>query len=165
MSFVHDFLRKALPEIPQPWWRIVCCLRRNEGLTAHEHMHVEVARLSSKRIRAAAYTSQTTKTDKQKVTFTKTRSALIWLLTRYCKTSVQAAQKSDCYIVSRPGLWIKFSIYWSWCKVTPEMLVSSEFNKLLLKMYNSGQMNRLVVDEAHCISVRLVRSLLWSSSS
>ncbi|EJC98120.1 ATP-dependent DNA helicase [Fomitiporia mediterranea MF3/22] len=36
--------------------------------------------------------------------------------------------------------------------LTPEMLSSAEFNKVVEKLCRRGELNRLVVDEAHCIS-------------
>ncbi|KAH9060432.1 ATP-dependent DNA helicase, partial [Lactarius vividus] len=36
--------------------------------------------------------------------------------------------------------------------ITPEKLCSAEFMKLLAPLYQRGELNRLVVDEAHCIS-------------
>ncbi|KAH8114509.1 ATP-dependent DNA helicase [Phellopilus nigrolimitatus] len=36
--------------------------------------------------------------------------------------------------------------------ITPEMLCTAAFNKLVAKLYQRGEINRLVVDEAHCIS-------------
>ena len=43
--------------------------------------------------------------------------------------------------------------------VTPETLSKEEFNKVIVKSYQRGEINRLVVDEAHCISVSLSRIL------
>ncbi|KAI5122778.1 hypothetical protein M0805_000122 [Coniferiporia weirii] len=36
--------------------------------------------------------------------------------------------------------------------ITPEMLFTAEFNKLIARLHQRGEVNRLVVDEAHCIS-------------
>lgn len=44
--------------------------------------------------------------------------------------------------------------------VTPEMLSTGEFNKIVARLYQRGELNRLVVDEAHCISVTLPFDLL-----
>lgn len=37
--------------------------------------------------------------------------------------------------------------------VTPEMLNRREFDKIIARLYQRGEVNRLVIDEAHCISV------------
>lgn len=39
-------------------------------------------------------------------------------------------------------------------EVTPEMLFSEGFSKIVHRLNEREQLNRLVVDEAHCISVR-----------
>ena len=41
-------------------------------------------------------------------------------------------------------------------EVTPEKLTTSDFMKILDETYSRHELKRLVVDEAHCISVRII---------
>ena len=41
-------------------------------------------------------------------------------------------------------------------QVTPEMLNTAEFVKIVSRLDQRGELNRLVIDEAHCISVSLI---------
>ena len=36
--------------------------------------------------------------------------------------------------------------------MTPEMLGRGEFDRIISRLYQRGEVNRLVIDEAHCIS-------------